>query len=330
MRLPSSFGTLPTTLLLTLPLLLPSTIASPYESMTLVNGLKIDITKSVQCDRKTQNGDTIFVHYRGTLLDGTQFDSSYDRGKPFSFTLGTHSVIKGWDVGLLGMCTWEQRTLTIPPDLAYGDMDMGVIPPGSTLVFETELRGIQGVEAGPSPTGEEVVPTATSTSTATATTTESASATGEGSVGIQTAPPEPEKEPEKQPQDESAGFEQFPGQDSSTPPPGPGDNGECKLLGPFSLLVQGALGLLALLSLVYKRWRERPRRPLKIWFFDVSKQVVGAMILHVLNLMMSMLSSGKFDVKATPQYVAPGPDGGEELQQPNGCSFYLLNLAIDV
>ena len=95
------------------------------------------------------------------------------------------------------------------------------------------------------------------------------------------------------------------------------ENGECRLLGPFALLIQGALGLLALFSLVYKRWRERPQRPFKIWAFDASKQVVGSALLHVANLLMSMLSSGQFTVKAGDY-------------QANPCSFYLLNLAIDV
>lgn len=95
------------------------------------------------------------------------------------------------------------------------------------------------------------------------------------------------------------------------------ENGECRLLGPASLFIQGALGALALLSLVYKRWRERPQRPLKIWAFDASKQVVGSVLLHIANLFMSMLSSGQFEVKAGDY-------------QANPCSFYLLNLAIDV
>ena len=95
------------------------------------------------------------------------------------------------------------------------------------------------------------------------------------------------------------------------------ENGECKLLGPFALVVQGALGLLALLVLVFKRWRERPQRPVKIWAFDASKQVVGSALLHVANLLMSMLSSGELTIKA-------------DQFQANPCSFYLLNLAIDV
>ncbi|KAL4896278.1 vacuolar membrane protein-domain-containing protein [Aspergillus ambiguus] len=93
------------------------------------------------------------------------------------------------------------------------------------------------------------------------------------------------------------------------------DTGECRLLGPFSLLVQAALGALALLSLVYKRWRERPQRPLKVWAFDVSKQVFGSAMLHLANLLMSMFSAGQLEI--TSKY------------KPNPCSFYLLNLGID-
>ncbi|MCJ1430657.1 hypothetical protein MMC27_000007 [Xylographa pallens] len=101
---------------------------------------------------------------------------------------------------------------------------------------------------------------------------------------------------------------------------GPGaENGECQLLGPFAIFIQAALGGLALLSLVYKRWRERPQRPLKIWGFDVSKQVVGSILLHLANLLMSMLSSGQLTVSPTTT--------GEYTANP--CSFYLLNLGID-
>lgn len=97
--------------------------------------------------------------------------------------------------------------------------------------------------------------------------------------------------------------------------------GECQLLGEASIFIQGALGGLALLSLVYKRYRERPQRPLKIWFFDVSKQVIGSVLLHIANLLMAMLSSGQFE-------ITPKTDSGEYRANP--CSFYLLNLAIDV
>jgi hypothetical protein len=123
----------------------------------------------------------------------------------------------------------------------------------------------------------------------------------------------------------------------------PEENGECELLGPFAILVQGALGVLALLSLVYKRWRERPQRPLKVWSFDVSKQVVGSVLVHIANLLMSLLSSGKLDVQVAVSDVtrrAVNMEGlaalarrtveTQEKYTPNPCSFYLLNLAIDV
>lgn len=126
------------------------------------------------------------------------------------------------------------------------------------------------------------------------------------------------------------------------------DQGECRLLGPFALFVQLALGGLALMSLVYKRWRERPQRPMKIWFFDVSKQVFGSVLVHVANVFMSMLTSGRFSIKVEPTSAATvrsvsmmvvrslvrrdGEDGGppDDGYTPNPCSFYLLNLAIDV
>ena len=102
--------------------------------------------------------------------------------------------------------------------------------------------------------------------------------------------------------------------------------GECKLLGPFALIVQAALGALALLSLVYKRWRERPQRPLKIWAFDASKQVVGTALLHVANLLMSMFSAGQIPDMVTSAVSTVTTD---TAYQPNPCSWYLLNLAID-
>ncbi|OJI86836.1 Peptidyl-prolyl cis-trans isomerase fpr2 [Aspergillus tubingensis] len=109
--------------------------------------LGIEVTHSVECTRKTQVGDTVSMHYRGKLAsDGSEFDASYNRGTPLKFKLGAGRVIKGWDQGLQDMCIGEKRTLTIPPELGYGDRGIGPIPGGATLIFETELVGIQGVK----------------------------------------------------------------------------------------------------------------------------------------------------------------------------------------
>lgn len=91
---------------------------------------------------QAKNGDTLRVHYVGTLLDGKQFDSSLDRKKPIDFSLGTGQVIKGWDQGVLGMRAGEKRKLVIPPSLAYGAPGRPGIPPNATLVFEVQLVAI--------------------------------------------------------------------------------------------------------------------------------------------------------------------------------------------
>lgn len=91
---------------------------------------------------EAKNGDTLIVHYIGTLQNGTKFDSSVDRGKPFTFVLGSGKVIKGWEQGLLGMKIGGHRRLTIPPELGYGSRGQGSIPPNSTLIFEIDLLDI--------------------------------------------------------------------------------------------------------------------------------------------------------------------------------------------
>ena len=94
--------------------------------------------------QEAKAGDTVSVHYTGWLTDGTKFDSSVDRGQPFSFNLGAGMVIQGWDQGVAGMKIGGKRKLTIPSHLGYGDRGAGgVIPPGATLVFEVELLGIK-------------------------------------------------------------------------------------------------------------------------------------------------------------------------------------------
>lgn len=91
-----------------------------------------------------ENGQNVSVHYTGWLTDGTKFDSSLDRGQPFSFPLGQGRVIKGWDEGVATMKIGGKRQLVIPPELGYGDSGAGgVIPGGATLIFEVELLGVQ-------------------------------------------------------------------------------------------------------------------------------------------------------------------------------------------
>jgi peptidylprolyl isomerase len=110
--------------------------------ITTKSGLKyIDELEGTGATAKA--GDQVSVHYTGKLKDGTKFDSSVDRNKPFDFPLGAGRVIKGWDEGVAGMKVGGHRKLTIPPDLGYGSRGAGgVIPPNATLVFDVELLAV--------------------------------------------------------------------------------------------------------------------------------------------------------------------------------------------
>ena len=109
------------------------------DTQITASGLKITELQ-VGEGAEASSGQTVAVHYRGTLENGKQFDASYDRGTPFTFPLGAGRVIKGWDEGVVGMKVGGKRKLVIPPDLAYGSRGAGgVIPPNATLVFEVEL-----------------------------------------------------------------------------------------------------------------------------------------------------------------------------------------------
>ncbi|BAY60281.1 FKBP-type peptidylprolyl isomerase [Calothrix brevissima NIES-22] len=123
--------------------LIASNTMSEANTVTTDSGLQyVELEEGTGETPKT--GQTVIVHYTGTLTNGKKFDSSVDRGQPFSFQLGLGRVIKGWDEGLSTMKVGGRRKLIIPPDLGYGARGAGgVIPPNATLVFEVELLGIQ-------------------------------------------------------------------------------------------------------------------------------------------------------------------------------------------
>jgi FKBP-type peptidyl-prolyl cis-trans isomerase FkpA len=111
--------------------------------VTTPSGLKyVDLV--VGTGPEAQKGQTVAVHYTGWLTDGKKFDSSVDRGQPFSFPLGGGRVIKGWDEGVAGMKVGGKRKLMIPPQLGYGERGTGggLIPPNAELIFEVQLLEI--------------------------------------------------------------------------------------------------------------------------------------------------------------------------------------------
>ncbi|SER03015.1 FKBP-type peptidyl-prolyl cis-trans isomerase FkpA [Nitrosomonas sp. Nm51] len=123
-----------------------------YQEQAEESGPKFEkIDRNVGEGEEAEVGSAVSVHYTGWLYDenaadnkGKKFDSSHDRKTPFSFMLGAGRVIKGWDQGVRGMKVGGQRTLIIPPSMAYGAHGAGrVIPPNATLIFDVELVGIQ-------------------------------------------------------------------------------------------------------------------------------------------------------------------------------------------
>lgn len=114
---------------------------SSEESMQDITKLNV-VTVQEGTGEAAKAGDTITVHYRGTLLNGTPFDSSYERGTPFSFQLGEGRVIAGWEQGLVGAKMGQKLRLEIPSELAYGSRAMGPISANSDLIFEVEVVSI--------------------------------------------------------------------------------------------------------------------------------------------------------------------------------------------
>jgi FKBP-type peptidyl-prolyl cis-trans isomerase len=123
--------------------LIASNTMSDANAITTPSGLKyIELQEGTGATPNA--GQTVEVHYTGTLEDGKKFDSSRDRGTPFSFKLGVGQVIKGWDEGLSTMKVGGRRQLIIPSELGYGARGAGgVIPPHATLIFDVELLGVK-------------------------------------------------------------------------------------------------------------------------------------------------------------------------------------------
>jgi peptidylprolyl isomerase len=120
----------------------PSAQPQSSDANTAPSGLIVEDIK-LGGGKEVRSGDTIVIHYTGTLQNGEKFDSSVDRGQPFTTKIGVGEVIKGWDEGVLGMKVGGKRKLTIPPDIGYGSSANGPIPANSTLIFELELLEVK-------------------------------------------------------------------------------------------------------------------------------------------------------------------------------------------
>jgi FKBP-type peptidyl-prolyl cis-trans isomerase len=112
------------------------------QETTTNTGLKY-VDEVVGTGESPSPGRMVRVHYTGRLENGTKFDSSVDRGRPFEFPIGLGQVIKGWDEGVMTMKVGGKRKLIVPPDLGYGSRGVGPIPPNSTLIFDVELLGVR-------------------------------------------------------------------------------------------------------------------------------------------------------------------------------------------
>lgn len=122
---------------------LRTALLDSFGSGEVLTRLVIDDVLIGTGDREVAVGDTVVVDYIGSTQDGIQFDSSYERGQHFVFTVGEKKVIEGWEEGLVGMRAGGQRILVIPPSLGYGDRQVGPIAPNTTLVFAIELLEIR-------------------------------------------------------------------------------------------------------------------------------------------------------------------------------------------
>lgn len=125
--------------------IIDTNINSNKESMSNIEDFDELVITTIQEGTGAQaiEGNTVSVNYEGKLSDGTKFDSSYDRGTPFEFTLGDGMVIQGWEQGVKGMKVGEIRELKIPSSLGYGDTGTGPIPGGAGLIFKVELLAIK-------------------------------------------------------------------------------------------------------------------------------------------------------------------------------------------
>jgi 12 kDa FK506-binding protein len=107
-------------------------------------GVEVQTIKEGNRTTYPKNGQTVILHYTGTLEDGSKFDSSRDRNKPFKFRIGKGEVIKGWDHGVAQMSVGQRAKLICSPDYAYGSKGHpGIIPPNATLIFDVELLGLE-------------------------------------------------------------------------------------------------------------------------------------------------------------------------------------------